>query len=466
MNIPARLFAALLAFSRLPQPVPAAEPSTSLVAAVQSAQAEVEQAAAELAAARLEIAGARGRLSSSVQAARREVAALREQTRRQRMLAVEDAKARAARAETLERRRAEYQYLAGLLDDYQRGAATRLNEAEAAHIRVDAAPPLAGLAPGEWPAAVTSLFQRAVQRLDARWGGWRFSAAVLDASGIEVRGEVFSFGPVACFNSDDRLRAGWVSTRFGQGQPSLEEDAGGDTPATLRALAEGREALVPVDVTGGSARKVARARTTLAGEFRKGGLVMWPLAGVGVLALLLAVWKTADLARIRSRAGPAWEQALALLRSDGPEAALARARSLPSPLDSLADEAICCRAETRAQLEEILHEHLIGFLPRLERHLGTLAVLGGIAPLLGLLGTVTGMIHTFQLVTIFGSGDAKLLSGGISEALITTKYGLIIAVPVLLVHAALARRARAVLAALEQSAVGMVNDLKGRGGSA
>ena len=132
------------------------------------------------------------------------------------------------------------------------------------------------------------------------------------------------------------------------------------------------------------------------------------------------------------------------------------------PLKSLYLECIACRAASREQLEELLHEHIISYVPRLERHLGTLAVLGGIAPLLGLLGTVTGMIHTFQMVTLFGSGDARLLSGGISEALITTKYGLIIAVPVLLAHAFLSRHARGKLAELEQTAIGMVNDVKGR----
>jgi biopolymer transport protein ExbB len=99
-------------------------------------------------------------------------------------------------------------------------------------------------------------------------------------------------------------------------------------------------------------------------------------------------------------------------------------------------------------------------VPKLERHLGTLAVFGGIAPLLGLLGTVTGMIHTFQLVTVFGSGDAKLLSGGISEALITTEFGLAIAIPVLLIHAFFARRVRNMISHLEQTAVMMINALK------
>ena len=70
------------------------------------------------------------------------------------------------------------------------------------------------------------------------------------------------------------------------------------------------------------------------------------------------------------------------------------------------------------------------------------------------------MIHTFQLVTLFGSGDAKLLSGGISEALVTTNTGLAIAIPTLLIHAFLARRARGIVGALESRAATMVNDLK------
>src|SRR5690606_17594471 len=115
---------------------------------------------------------------------------------------------------------------------------------------------------------------------------------------------------------------------------------------------------------------------------------------------------------------------------------------------------------SREHLEEIMHEHVLAVVPRLERSLGTLAVFGGVAPLLGLLGTVTGMISTFQLVTLFGSGNAKTLSGGISEALVTTQVGLVIAIPVLLAHAFLARKAKSMLGELEQVAVSLVNVVK------
>jgi biopolymer transport protein ExbB len=150
---------------------------------------------------------------------------------------------------------------------------------------------------------------------------------------------------------------------------------------------------------------------------------------------------------------------LTALRDREIATAEALADSLPSPVHELAVETVRHHDSPREHLEEILHEKMLSFTPRLERNLGALAVLGGIAPLLGLLGTVTGMIHTFQLVTIFGSGDAKLLSGGISEALVTTETGLAIAIPVLLVHAFLSRRARTLLGDIDTLATTLVHDL-------
>jgi biopolymer transport protein ExbB len=90
----------------------------------------------------------------------------------------------------------------------------------------------------------------------------------------------------------------------------------------------------------------------------------------------------------------------------------------------------------------ILHQHSLALRAGLRRHLKLIAVLAGVAPLLGLLGTVLGMIETFEVIALFGTGNAKAMAGGISVALVTTQTGLLIAVPGLLVSAALARRAR------------------------
>jgi biopolymer transport protein ExbB len=88
-----------------------------------------------------------------------------------------------------------------------------------------------------------------------------------------------------------------------------------------------------------------------------------------------------------------------------------------------------------------------------------LAVLGAVAPLLGLLGTVTGMIETFRIITVHGTGDPKLMSGGISEALVTTELGLAVAIPVMLLHTVLSRRVDHVIGDMEKQAVHMTNIL-------
>jgi biopolymer transport protein ExbB len=90
--------------------------------------------------------------------------------------------------------------------------------------------------------------------------------------------------------------------------------------------------------------------------------------------------------------------------------------------------------------------------PALERSLGLLGVLGTVAPFLGLLGTVTGLIRTFGTLTAVGSNDPRVLAGGISEALITTQAGLIVAIPILLVHAYLTHRVDDVADRLEDAA--------------
>jgi len=86
-----------------------------------------------------------------------------------------------------------------------------------------------------------------------------------------------------------------------------------------------------------------------------------------------------------------------------------------------------------------------------------LAVLGAVAPLLGLLGTVTGMIDTFRVITLFGTSDPKLMSGGISEALVTTELGLAVAIPIMLLHTYLSRKSDHLIGDMEAKAVQMTN---------
>ncbi|MGF1572417.1 MAG: MotA/TolQ/ExbB proton channel family protein [Sumerlaeia bacterium] len=110
-------------------------------------------------------------------------------------------------------------------------------------------------------------------------------------------------------------------------------------------------------------------------------------------------------------------------------------------------------------VEEVMYEKVLAIRLRLESLLSLVSICAASAPLLGLLGTVTGIINTFKLITVFGSGDVKTLSGGISEALVTTEYGLIVAIPSLLIHAFLSRRVKGVINKMEAAGVALINQL-------
>ncbi len=113
--------------------------------------------------------------------------------------------------------------------------------------------------------------------------------------------------------------------------------------------------------------------------------------------------------------------------------------------------------EKKEYIEEILYERLLAARTRLERGLPFLALTATTGPLLGLLGTVMGMIATFKLISSFGSGDPKVLAAGISEALIATASGMTVAIPSLLFHAFLGRMAKGIIGSMEQTSVGFIN---------
>jgi biopolymer transport protein ExbB len=113
-------------------------------------------------------------------------------------------------------------------------------------------------------------------------------------------------------------------------------------------------------------------------------------------------------------------------------------------------------------LELKLEESIIKSLPEFDRGIGTLKILVAIAPLMGLLGTVTGMIETFQSITLFGTGDPKLMAGGISTALVTTVQGLVTAIPMLLLHNYVSGKSKDLTQILEEQSTGMLSIKAGK----
>ena len=114
------------------------------------------------------------------------------------------------------------------------------------------------------------------------------------------------------------------------------------------------------------------------------------------------------------------------------------------------------RLEELDTLELKLDEAILRETPALERWQGLIKLLAAVAPLLGLLGTVTGMIATFQAITQYGTGDPKMMADGISQALVTTVLGLVAAIPLLFLHSLVAARSKALIQLLEQQSAGLI----------
>ena len=114
------------------------------------------------------------------------------------------------------------------------------------------------------------------------------------------------------------------------------------------------------------------------------------------------------------------------------------------------------KEETQESLELKMEEAIVQKTSHLRKGLSTIKLLSSIAPLLGLLGTVTGMIATFQSITLFGTGDPKLMAGGISQALVTTALGLVAAIPLVFIHNFLSSKANALISIFEEQSLGLI----------
>ena len=112
--------------------------------------------------------------------------------------------------------------------------------------------------------------------------------------------------------------------------------------------------------------------------------------------------------------------------------------------------------ESLDALELILDEKIQSITPSIEIRVKAIKLIATVAPLLGLLGTVIGMIETFQAITLFGTGDPKLMAGGISQALVTTMLGLIVAAPLLFMHSYAENYSKTIISFLEEKASGIV----------
>ncbi len=209
------------------------------------------------------------------------------------------------------------------------------------------------------------------------------------------------------------------------------------------------------DASGTIATQTEAVQRTLGEWIAAGRFFIWPIIGVFALGLLIALERMVALAQRRVDPRQLLTVAAALSR-DGVTAAQALVAGAATPLDRVLHAGLSAQHRPREAREACVEQALISETSYLTRGLPAIAVLAGVAPLLGLLGTVTGMIDMFAVIANQGSGNAKSLSGGISEALICTQAGMLVAIPLLLLHAWLARLADRRSQLLEEAACGVL----------
>ncbi|MBC8095725.1 MAG: MotA/TolQ/ExbB proton channel family protein [Akkermansiaceae bacterium] len=355
----------------------------------------------------------------------------------------------------------EVKYVDSLVTEYAKAFRSRLNFIEEPRYQamleeVDMVAAKSDLAAQEKFTRRAVLLTTALQRAEATQGGETFEGKALDKQGLVQAGKVVVFGPVAMFASSSGPAAGLLQQELNKADPTIAQLEPNLIEASRTLVNTGNGQMV-FDPTLGSAFKLSAMHSSLYEKLAEGGLVMIPLLGLGLASLILALIKWLQFSRVRLATEADLQTVLKHIQSEKPELALTHARSIPGIAGDLLATAVQHVDEKKEYIEEILYEKMLGARTRLERGLPFLALTATTGPLLGLLGTVTGMIATFKLISSFGSGDPKMLASGISEALMATATGMAVAIPALLLHAFLSRKAKSILGSMEQTAVGFVN---------
>lgn len=269
----------------------------------------------------------------------------------------------------------------------------------------------------------------------------KFSGTVIKPDGEQATQDVVRVGNFQLLSNGQYLE---YSQKTGKMAELTRQPVGLSSGAmALQNATEGFTSvgIDPTGPTGGSFLSALINSPSLVERFHQGGLVGYIIAAVGLAGLLLAIWRFIVLASMSSKVS-------AQLKSATPNTNNPLGRVL-----KVAEENKGLDGET---LELKLEEATLKERPSIEAGLPVIKIISMVAPLLGLLGTVTGMIVTFQAITIFGAGDPKAMSGGISAALVTTVLGLVVAIPMVLLHTVLNGRAKRVLHVLEEQSAGII----------
>jgi len=287
-------------------------------------------------------------------------------------------------------------------------------------------------------------------------------ASFVGRDGQEQVGEVMTLGAfTAIYRASDGGEVGFL--RYSQSERKLFALSALPPSGMARALRgymDGRSESATIDISGGAALRQITQEVGLWEHLLLGGPIVYPILALGVAALIIVACRLIFLNRVHGNTDRIMgEVSTFASRGDweGCEAIVRKHKDKKMPVIEVVADGLAARDEDRATLESVMQEAILREFPRVERGLSMLAVFGAVAPLLGLLGTVTGMIETFRVITLYGTGDPRLMSSGISEALITTELGLTVAIPIMLFHTFLSRRANAIIGEMEEKAVHLSN---------
>ncbi|MCP3861763.1 MAG: MotA/TolQ/ExbB proton channel family protein [Aestuariibacter sp.] len=274
----------------------------------------------------------------------------------------------------------------------------------------------------------------------------KFTTDVVEAGGAKVSKEVVRVGPFALVADGKYLEFNGVTGTVSEliRQPA---DRYGESAAELQA-SNGDIVKFGIDPTGGSILGLLVQAPNLQERVEQGGVVGYIILIVGAFGLLLSIERLFTLTVIRAKVNSQLKSAE--VKDNNPLGRVLKVR----------DEHP--NADTEA-LELHLTEAILAEVPKLGRNLTIIKIISVVAPLMGLLGTVTGMINTFQAITLFGTGDPKLMAGGISTALVTTVLGLVVAIPTTLLYAMLNTRSKNIVYILQEQAAGVIAERAERG---
>lgn len=213
--------------------------------------------------------------------------------------------------------------------------------------------------------------------------------------------------------------------------------------AGAKAFADGDKGIVPftIDPTRGQLLSLLVAAPNIFERVEQGGVIGYVIISLGVLAVIIAAFRMVILIVLQRKVLQQVKQPSHIGNN---------------PLGRILDEYASHKERDLETLELKMGEAVMREVPKVNSGLGFLKIIAAVAPLMGLLGTVTGMIITFQSIVLYGASDPKMMAGGISQALVTTVLGLTVAIPTLLLHHFVQTRAKFITEVLEQEAVAIV----------